>query len=109
MRHGNEHGRQYRSLGLAPSLTHPASAKWLLRPRHKLLCLSAVTHEKRRVHALLSEAALRLLDEPLLFLLVVLARTPVRLTLAPATAENPMDEWWLHRLCQTCQRFVTVR
>ena len=54
-------------------------------------------------------AALRLLDEPLLLLLVVLAHTPARLTLAPATAEDPMDEWWLHRLCQTCQRFGTVR
>ena len=45
----------------------------------------------------------------LLLLLVVLARTSGdRFTLAKATAQGPMDEWWLQRLRQTCRRFVTT-
>ena len=48
-------------------------------------------------------------DELLLLLLVVLARTSGdRFTLAKATAQDPMDEWWLQRLRQTRERFVTM-
>jgi len=40
---------------------------------------------------------------------VVLARTSGdRFTLAKATAQDPMDEWWLQRLRQTRERFVTM-